>query len=179
VDARDQVVEVSFVRGYGFTSGCISRLTGFWTHVDVIFPDGMLWGARSDRIRPKGSLDRIPAGVQARPGDYEPWEHRTIYGIRCTSLQQQSYYAFFKSQEGHPYDWRAIVNNFGFGYNWRTPDHWFCSDIGTAAGESADMWGIPDGEGERKLFVDPWGTSPGMLAMLISGLPDTFIVSAY
>jgi hypothetical protein len=172
-------VRLSFVRGYGFSSGWISRLTGFWTHVDCEFDDGTLWGARSDRIKPPGATKRLLAGVEGRPPDYEKWEHRTVFGIACTTLQKQSYEAFFKSQEGKPYDWLAIVNNFGFGRNWRSQDHWFCSDIATAAGESADMWGIPDAEGERKLFVPTYGTSPGMLAMLVSGLNGTRIISSY
>lgn len=170
---------LSFVRGYGFSSGWISRLTGFFTHVDVVFPDGSLWGARSDRVKPLGGGDRIPAGVQCRPDNYEKWEHRTVFASPCTMLQRESYHAFYKSQENKPYDWLAVINNFGLGYNWRTPDHWFCSDIATVAGESADMWGIPDENGERNLFVKSYGTSPGMLAMLVSGRDGTRIVSSY
>ena len=170
---NDAEVQISFVQGRGLSSGVIIRLTGFFSHVDFFAPDGTLWGARSDR---KGGK---PPGVQQRPDDYEKWNHRTVYAIPCTTLQRESYWAFYKSQEGKPYDWRAIVNNFGFGYDWRTPDHWFCSDIGTAAGESADMWGIPDANGIRQLFVKTYGTSPGMLAMLVSGLPGTRVVSSY
>jgi hypothetical protein len=172
-------IRLSFVRGYGFSSGVISRLTGFYSHVDCLFPDGMLWGARSDRIRPPGWDRKIPAGVQARPEDYEAWEHRTIFEIPCSDLEEQSYLAFYNSQEGKPYDWLAIVNNFGFGRNWRTADHWFCSDIATAAGESADIWGIPDKDGARKLFVPSYGTSPGMLAMLVSGKNGATILLEY
>jgi hypothetical protein len=170
---NDAELLLSCVRGYGFSSGWISRLTGFFTHVDVVFPDGQLWGARSDRVGGKSP------GVQGRPDNYEEWQHRTVFAIPCTTLQRESYYAFYKSQENKPYDWLAVINNFGFGYNWRTPDHWFCSDIATAAGESSDLWGIPDANGERQLFVKSYGTSPGMLAMLVSGLPDTKIVSSY
>jgi hypothetical protein len=169
---------LSFVRGYGFSSGTISRLTGFFSHVDYLATDGTLWGARSDRVRPLKGGAVIQAGVQQRPDDYEKWEHRTIYAVPCTVLQRESYAAFYKSQEGKPYDWLAIVNNFGFGYDWRTPDHWFCSDIATAAGESADLWGIEQ-DGVRQLFVPSFGTSPGMLAMLVSGLAGTRIVSSY
>jgi hypothetical protein len=172
-DAVDAAVRLSFVRGYGFSSGWISRLTGFWTHVDCVFDDGTLWGARSDRVGDK------PAGVQGRRADYEEWEHRLVFAIPCTTLQAQSYQAFYKSQEGKPYDWLAIVNNFGFGYDYRTPDHWFCSDIATVSGESSDLWGIPDRDGKRELAVSSHGTSPGMLAMLVSGLPAVSIISSY
>lgn len=172
-EPNDAEVCLSFVRGRGFSSGCISRLTGFFSHVDFQAPDGTLWGARSDRVGGK------PAGVQQRPDDYEKWDHRTVYALPCTTLQRESFQAFYKSQEDKPYDWRAIVNNFGLGYDWRTPDHWFCSDIAAADGESCDMWGIPDKNGQRKLFVPTYGTSPGMLAMLVSGRDGTRIVSSY
>jgi hypothetical protein len=178
-EALDAVVKLAFVRGHGFNSSIISRLTGFFTHVDCEFDDGTLWGARSDRIKPPGATQRLPAGVQPRPPNYEKWEHRTVFAIPCTILQRESYHAFYVSQQGKPYDWLAIINNFGFGYNWRTPDHWFCSDIATASGESADMWGIADDNGARKLFVPTYGTSPGMLAMLVSGCAGTQILSSY
>jgi hypothetical protein len=176
---NDAEVWLSFVRGRGFNSGAISRLTGFFSHVDCQFPGGTLWGARSDRIRPRGGGHIVAAGVQCRPDDYEKWEHRTVFALPCTTLQRESFHAFYKSQEGKPYDWLAIINNFGFGYDWRTPDHWFCSDIAAADGESCDMWGILDEHGERKLFVKSYGTSPGMLAMLVSGRDGTRIVSSY
>jgi hypothetical protein len=170
---NDAVVKLAFVRGKGCSSGIIGRLTGFFSHVDCEFCDGTLWGARSDKVGGK------PAGVWGRPPDYEKWEDRTVFAIPCTTLQRESYHAFYVSQEGRPYDWRAIVNNFGLGYDFRTPDHWFCSDIATAAGESSDLWGIPDIDGSRKLFVPTYGTSPGMLAMLVSGKNGTTIVSSY
>ena len=166
-------VRLAFRRGRGCSSAAIGRLTGFFSHVDCQFDDGTLWGARSDKIGGK------PRGVWGRPPDYEKPQHLTIYGIPCTMLQKQSYEAFYVSQEGKPYDWRAIVNNFGFGYDFRTTDHWFCSDIATAAGESSDLWGIPDDSGARKLFVPTYGTSPGMLAMLVSGREGTKILSSY
>jgi hypothetical protein len=176
---NDAEIRISFVRGYGFSSGWISRLTGFWTHIDCEFDDGTLWGARSDRITPKGASEPLPAGVWPRPPNYEAWEHHAVFGIPCTTLQKQSYEAFFISQQGKPYDWLAIINNFGFGYDWRTPDHWFCSDIATAAGESADLWGILDAQGERKLAVSNNGTSPGMLATLVSGFQGTRLIFSY
>jgi hypothetical protein len=170
---NDAAVKLAFVRGEGFSSGLIGRLTGFFSHVDCEFEDGTLWGSRSDKVGAK------PPGVWGRPPDYEKWQHRTVYAIPCTTLQRESYHAFYKSQEGRPYDWRAIVNNFGLGYDFRTPDHWFCSDIATAAGESSDLWGIPDVSGLRRLFVPTYGTSPGMLAMLVSGKNGTTILSSY
>jgi hypothetical protein len=170
---NDAAVKLAFVRGEGFSSGLIGRVTGFFSHVDCEFEDGTLWGSRSDKVGGK------PPGVWGRPPDYEKWQHRTVYAIPCTTLQRESYHAFYKSQEGRPYDWRAIVNNFGLGYDFRTPDHWFCSDIATAAGESSDLWGIPDVSGLRRLFVPTYGTSPGMLAMLVSGKNGTTILSSY
>lgn len=172
---NDAEILLAFRRTRGFSSGMISRFTGYWDHVDCVFDDGVLWGARFDHMGGK------PSGVWGRPADYgkDQIEHNTVYALPCTILQRESYHAFYKSQEGKPYDWRAIVNNFGLGYDWRTPDHWFCSDIGTAAGESADVFGIPDASGMRKLFVSTYGTSPGMLAMLVSGRDGTRIVSSY
>lgn len=177
MDATDAVVQYAFRRGVGWQSDLISQLTGYFTHIDCVFPDGTFWGARSDRIPYKGT--RLKAGVQGRPADYEVCPHLTVFDIACTTLQRESVYAFFKSQEDKPYDWLAIVKNFGLGRNWRTPDHWFCSELGAGAGESADLWGLVDVAGGRKLFVPDNGVSPGMLAMLVSGLTGTQIARSY
>jgi hypothetical protein len=159
---NDAAILLSFVAGADWSSGEIRWFgAGYFSHVDVIIED-QLWGARSDRIGGK------VAGVQGRPNDYEKWLHRTIFALPCTTLQQQSYYAFVKSQEGKPYDWRAILA-FGAGRNWRKPDSWICSELQAAAGESADIWGMLDAQGARQLFLATNRITPGMLAMLVSG----------
>ena len=124
------------------------------------------------------SAPAIPAGVQCRPDNYEHWLHRTVFRLPCTMLQQQSYYAFIHSQEGKPYDPLAIAG-FALERNWRKADSWICSELQAASGESADMWGILDAVGERKLFVPNNSIAPGALAMLISGRDGTTILSSY
>lgn len=164
---NDAEIWLSFVRGKGLISEAIGYVD-FFSHVDC-YIDGQLWGARSDHVGGK------PPGVWGRPDEYEAWAHRTVFALPCTTLAQQSYYAFVKSQEGKPYD-SFDIEGIILNRDWRSPDHWICSELQGVAGESADMWGIGD---PRKLFVPDNHIPPGPLAMLASGREGTRIVSSY
>jgi hypothetical protein len=178
MDPIDQWVDLSFVAGLGRASGAIQMFGDFFSHVDFQDDDGSLWGARSDVITPLSGGPAIPAGVQQRPDNYEKWLHRTVFRVPCTMLAKQSYRAFNVSQQHKPYD-KFDILGIMLTRNWRNPDHWICSELQAAAGESSDLWGILDAQGERKLFVPDNWIKPGPLAMLVSGINGVTIRSSY
>ena len=105
---------------------------GHFSHVECVLDDGRLFGARSDQVGGK------PAGVQIRPPDYIPFSLKVIFTLNTTILQRESFHAFLYSQEGKPYDKRAIWA-FAFNRDWREVDSWICSELQAAALESSDL----------------------------------------
>lgn len=113
--------------------GCSSRLIllagagtqakGF-SHVDIVLPDGMLFGARSDSVGGK------PPGVQRRPAGYgdATWARREIFSLKATPAQEKRGYDFLYAQEGKPYDKLAIFAFF-ISRNWRDDDSWICDEL--------------------------------------------------
>ena len=95
---------------------------GVYSHVDIVWPDGRLFGARSDVI------GNVPAGVQFRPANYMSSPLLTPISIPCTPGEALKGLTWAKSQEGLPYDKLAILA-FGIGRNWRTENAWFCSEL--------------------------------------------------
>jgi len=143
------------VRGLGRSS----RLIGFWglgfySHIDVLTPTGMLRGARSDWI--KG----IPPGYMDRPYDYERWEAQTQFTLEVSEDQYDKYWRYSDKQLYKPYDFRGLIKTFVFGRNWRDDDSWWCSEEVAMNGEVAGIWTLP----EHVKNVEP-----GHCAFLLAG----------
>jgi uncharacterized protein YycO len=122
-------MDLLFRRGVGFSS----RVLGWWggdyySHVDIVWPDGQLLGARSDLIKVGDVI--YPTGFQFRPDPYEKVAALKRVRIPCTSEELIRANAWALSQRGKPYDWLAIFA-FAINRNWRDEDAWFCSEAGT------------------------------------------------
>lgn len=125
------MIQLQFVRGADIASSVIAWFSqGNFSHVDAVLSDGNLLGARND------SVGGRPPGVQIRPPDYAPFPVKVRMDIPSTSPQEAAFYAFLDEQLGKPYDTEAIWA-FAAGRNWRETDSWICSEVISAAGESA------------------------------------------
>lgn len=122
-------LEFQLVRSAGLGSAAIGYFSGsLYSHVDIVWPDGRLFGARSDEHVVNGAL--YPKGVQFRPQGYERWSKITRISVPCTNEEKQRGLAWALKQEGDPYDWRAIVA-FAVDRDWRQEGQWFCSEFAT------------------------------------------------
>jgi uncharacterized protein YycO len=95
---------------------------GIYSHVDIVWPDGRLYGARSDVI------GGVPSGVQFRPANYMVSPLVTPISIPCSPGEEAKGLAWALTQKGKPYDKLGIVA-FGLGRNWRTEGAWWCSEL--------------------------------------------------
>jgi hypothetical protein len=96
---------------------------GFYSHIDVVTPLGLLRGARSDEIL------GIESGVRDRPQNYETWARCTRYTIDLTDAQWEVYWEFSDKQVGKPYDTDGVIRAFVFGRDWRDDSNWWCSEL--------------------------------------------------
>ena len=126
---------------------------GHFSHVDAVLPDGRLLGARSDKI------GGVPSGVQIRPSNYGKWVKRTQFVIPCSPTQKTNFWSFLNAQIGKSYDSRAIWA-FAVNRDWRESDSWICSELQSAALETAGIW--------RPLYLAANKITPVMCAMVAS-----------
>ena len=112
---------------------------GWCSHVDVVYPDGSLLGARSDEVGGK------PAGVQRRPADYENVIQAEVVTLATSDEQLSAFYSFLEAQVGKPYDKTAILA-FALARDWQEPDSWFCSELAAAALVYCGWWPRPPSE---------------------------------
>jgi hypothetical protein len=136
---------------------------GHLSHVDAVLPDGMLLGARSDRVGGR------PPGVWARPPGYLRFSRRALATLPASDEQYALWLAFLDAQRGKPYDWRAIWG-FVFGRNWREEDSWICSELQARALEVAGL--IPP------LYLAANKITPVALALAVSAIPGARISDA-
>lgn len=129
---------------------------GWPSHVDIVLGDGTLLGARSDVVGGK------PAGVQARPADYEVFSRVERYAIACEETVETRFLNFLEAQIGKSYDKLAIAA-FAVERDWREPDEWFCSELAAAALEASGYWCYPLANAANEitprdllLIVSPW-----------------------
>jgi hypothetical protein len=137
---------------------------GHLSHVDAVLPDGMLFGARSDRTG-TGAMRRSP-GVQARPPGYLRFSRCAIARVPAGEEAARRWLEFLAAQDGKPYDWRAI---WGFVVNrdWRQPDSWICSELQARALEVAGI--MPP------LYLAANKITPVALALAVSAIPGATI----
>lgn len=126
-------VTLQFVQGDHPTDRLIQYFSHGWaTHVDIVWPPNMpggrfrLFGARND-------------GVAVRSDDYEKFLKVARVTLPLTDEQADKFFAFCRAQMGKPYDFSAELA-FAFGRDWRSPEHWFCSELGEAAIEESGFW---------------------------------------
>ena len=153
-------VRVRYVLGKDWSSRAIAYVSfGHLSHAEAMRDDGMVWGARDDAIGGK------PPGVQLRPNDYAQFKYQIVYTIPTTELQEESFWAWWESQEGKPYDSKAIFG-FAFDRNWHQPGWWICSAALNNSLQSIDLiaW---------DLYLPPNKITPVMSAVLVSGIKGT------
>lgn len=122
-------LNAQFVLARGFTStlillaGAGTQSLGF-SHVDIILPDGTLFGARTDYpINGKTGVQRRPPGYGAKD-----WIRRVVFSLPATPDQERKGYDFLLAQEGKPYDKLAILAFFT-DRDWRDENAWFCDEL--------------------------------------------------
>ena len=148
-------ITLRWVAGVGFGSNLIEWFShARFSHVGALLPDGSELGSRDDVIQ------GIPAGVQIRPPNYEPWRRTLSVTLPATEDQCAQFWAWLHSQIGKPYDQVGILG-FAADRNWREEDSWFCSEIQTAALEKCDWF-------SHLLAVTESKITPGDLLLLIS-----------
>jgi hypothetical protein len=99
---------------------------GTYSHCMAVLPDGSYIDARSNVI------GDIPAGVQRRPADYEPWATRLVVDLPSTPAVDAIWIAWLRSQIGTPYD-EIAIGAFLFGTTAHRVGAWMCSELQTAA----------------------------------------------
>lgn len=129
-------VTLQLSRQQNVLSDGIAEWTRGWpSHVDIVWPDGRLLGARHDVCA------GVPAGVQFRPEGYVPFikTERISFGPSFAGVetaQEMSFYEFLMEQVGKPYDTFAVAG-LALDRDWRKPNKWFCSELAVAALEHA------------------------------------------
>lgn len=155
------MITAQFVQSDDIASKAIEIFERGWpSHVDIVWPDGRLLGARSDTITVGG--ETIPPGVQFRPQNYEIWTRAERIDIDANDLVLTKFYNFLEAQVGKPYDKTAIAA-FPFQRDWRELDSWFCSELFVAALEASTFFpqSLSNAANEitprdALLLVSPW-----------------------
>jgi hypothetical protein len=106
---------------------------GNWSdvsHVDLVLPDGLLLGARTDHN----------PGVQVRPKGYAKFSRIIQVDYDFTDAQTEIYHAWCRSQLGKPYDKPGIASYITHkrkNLDWRDESSWYCSELQARASEIA------------------------------------------
>lgn len=92
------VVRVRFIRGTGFVSDSIARLTGsLFSHVEFGTPDKTWVGAH------------LKGGIQERPYNYCNPKINYYYEVPCSDVEEIAHLSRIRSKIGSKYDWLDIV----------------------------------------------------------------------
>lgn len=154
------MVELLFLSGADLSSRLIEWFShsGDFSHVDVVWPDGQLYGARSDLV------GGARAGVQFRSPDYVAGCKTLRISLNMAASKRQAFYDFLKSQEGKPYDTTGILG-FVVDRNWQEEDSWFCSELVAAALEHCGYFDYPLAAPSNKI-------TPADLVLLLSATTE-------
>lgn len=95
------------------------------SHVDIITPQGHLFGAR------------LFGGVKARNNDI-PKHHYTDYIVDIPDEKREAFWFGLFQQRGKKYDIRAIIG-WPVRANFNDQDKWFCSELVAWAFHSVDV----------------------------------------
>lgn len=101
---------------------------GFWaSHAEVLVGNG------GPGPHDNGYLGaHANGGVMIRPVGYDRWTKQLLVDVPLVPSQEQAAIEFLIHQIGKPYDMLAIAA-FVAGRDWRSPDHWFCSELVAAS----------------------------------------------
>lgn len=132
-------VTLQFVQGTNVFDKAIQAYSHGWaTHVDALLADGSgrLLGSQSHAI------GAVPAGVQIRPPNYEPFAQVLRVTLPAAPQQEAAFWTFLEAQLGKPYDHEAI---FGMAVDrdWHAAGSWFCSEVQGAALEGCEVFPYP------------------------------------
>lgn len=152
------MISLLFVSGNDIGSRLIKWFShgADFSHVDVIWPDGKLFGSRTDRSGAPA------AGVQFRDASYVNGCETLRIDIPAVEADRQRFYDFLLAQEGKPYDASAIAA-FIFGRDWQEDDSWFCSELVTSALVQGGVFKYP-------LVVPSNKITPSDLLLLLSAV---------
>lgn len=149
-------MKLRFVEGGGLDSKIIRYTSRCrWSHVEAV---------SDDESRTFGA--QLRGGVQWRL-DEDPVYSNVVafdcYELEASPSEESKFWNFLASQDGKPYDWRAIVS-FGLGSrDWREDDSWFCSELQARALEVAGLLTLP-------LDIPVWRITPRDLWVLVAGM---------
>lgn len=111
------MITLQFVSDDSIGSDLIGWYTrSLYTHVDIVRTDGWLLGARAN------------GGVQVRSPTYASFRRKRQFATTLSTVQETEFWKAANGQIGKPYDWTGIVN-FIVDRDWRSPGHWFCSEL--------------------------------------------------
>lgn len=126
------------------------------SHVDLVLGDGRLFGAH------------LSGGVKARAPGYAEWSR--IIRVAIETPRAAAVTAAVLSQDGKPYDWRAIAA-FAAGRDWRDRGQWICSEL--------QLWGAEQGRlFPRPLTLPANKATPGDCLFLFAAIGEVVYDSA-
>lgn len=150
------MIRLRFVEGGGWDSHIIewdSRCS--WSHVEAMLGASRTLGAQ------------LIGGVKVRDIDdriYRKTVRTKVYSIECDADAEEKFTKFMFSQNGKPYDWRAIIS-FELGVrDWREEDSWFCSELCSRGLELAGLLRLPND-------LPVWRLTPRDLYMSLAMIP--------
>ena len=142
-------VTLQFVEDRDIIGHLIEYVSHGWpTHVDILWPDGTLFGARPD-------------GVKLRPPDYKVFTRIARITLPTTDEQGARFYAFLNAQIGKPYDFTDVFGFVTGAQEDRKGKCWFCSMLATGALNAIPFFPSP-------LAKEPWETDPADLLLVCS-----------
>lgn len=154
---KQTCLQFQLVAAAGLSSRAIGWFGGgFYTHVDIVWPDGRLFGARSETMVVNGLT--YDEGVQFRPQGYAKWCKVTRIDVPCNLNQRNRALEWALRQEWKHYDRRAILG-LAVGRDWRDENQWFCSELASRYLEVAF---------DFRLALHPNKVNPGGFAIAAS-----------
>jgi hypothetical protein len=114
-------VRVRFIRGTGFVSWAIARVTGsLFSHVEFGTPEGTWIGAH------------IGGGIMERPANYCNPAREYVYEIPCSAVQAQEALTWMRSRIGTKYNVLDIVGLLFQARTLCSAHRYICSQFCTA-----------------------------------------------
>jgi hypothetical protein len=156
-------VEVDLFGGAGISSSAIEWFGGGrFSHAAIRWNERELLDARYD------SLTGLAKGVRVRPIDVEAATavRHVRFRMAATAEQVHAFRYFAASQIGKPYDSPGIFA-FAFGRDWRQDESWFCSELVSAALETAKII--------KPIYTAYAKVTPSALADILSAAGATWI----
>lgn len=129
-------IDFAYRLSRGWTSWWIGYWGGgYWSHVDIIDPQGQWWGARSDAVGGQ------PPGFWPRPATYETdVKDLLILRLSVTPVQLSSFWDAAESIKGDPYNTSGILG-FALDNGLSQEGAYFCSQASAMLKVTSHMMG--------------------------------------